>query len=81
MAAVAGLIDSVLASGVKSGYKITYTPGPKDAARQIKTYTIIARPLEYGKTGKNSYFTDESVVIHQTSEDRPATAKDPPIGG
>ena len=36
------------------------------------------RPLE---TGSNSYFTDESGVIRWTSEDRPATAKDPPFGG
>ncbi len=77
----AGLIDSVLAGGVKSGYRITYMPGPPDRAGHVKTYTVIAQPLTYEWTGRNSYFTDESGVIRQTKEDRPATAKDPPVGG
>ncbi len=77
----AGLIDSVLASGVKSGYRITYVSGLPDKTGHIKTYTVVARPVEYGKSGKMSFFTDESGVICQTEEDRPATAKDPPLGG
>ncbi len=56
-------------------------PGPPDKAGHVATYTVVARPLEYGKAGTMSYFTDESDVIRQTSEDRPATAKDPPLGG
>ncbi len=77
----AGLIDDVLAGGLKSGYKFTYTPGLPDATGHINTYTVVARPPEYGKTGTNSYFTDETGVIRQTSEDRPATATDPPLVG
>ncbi len=76
----AGLIDSVLAGGVKSHYRFTYMPGPPDKVGHVATYTVSARPLKYGRNGQNSYFTDESGVIRQTSEDRPATAKDPPIG-
>ena len=78
-ASVAGLIDDVLAGGRKSGYRFAYLPGPKDSDGHIKSYTVVARPLEYNNCGVNSYFTDESGVIRQTSEDRPATAKDPPF--
>lgn len=77
----AGLIDSVLAIGRKSGYSFVYIPGPKDSAGRIKSYTVVARPLEYVNCGTNSYFTDESGVIRQTSDNRPATAKDPPLAG
>jgi hypothetical protein len=80
-ASAAGLFDSVLAGGLKSGYKFTYTPGPPDKAGHVKTYTVVARPVEYGKSGKISFFTDESGIIRMTEEDRPATAKDPPLGG
>ena len=66
-------------SFVKSGYRFTYWPGPRDVKGQIATYTIAARPLEYGKTGSRSYFTNESAVIRATAEDRDATAQDPPL--
>jgi hypothetical protein len=80
-ASAAGFIDGVLASGVKSGYRFTYTPGAPDQAGHIQTYTLTARPLEYGKTGRASFFTVQSGVIRYTTEDRPATVKDPPTGG
>jgi hypothetical protein len=76
-AAAAGLIDRVLSSGTKSGYTFTYKPGSPDKTGHIKTYTLVARPVN--GAGTNSYFSDESGVICQTSEDRPATAKDWPI--
>jgi hypothetical protein len=46
----------------------------------IQTYSISARPITR-KTGRNSYFTDQSGVIRATSEDRPATVNDTPIAG
>lgn len=76
-ASAAGLIDDVLASGKKSGYFFVYMPGSPDKAGHIKTYTLVARPVN--GAGTNSYFSDESGLIRQTSEDRLATAKDPPI--
>lgn len=75
----AGLIDNVLASGVKSQYRFTYVPGPADKTGQIKTYTVVARPMQYGELERMSFFTDESGVIRKTDADRPATAKDLPI--
>ncbi len=80
-ASAAGLIDSVLAGGKKNAYTFSYSAGPPDKTGHIKTYTVIARPMVYGRAGSMSYFTDESGVLRQTDEDRPATAKDPPIAG
>jgi hypothetical protein len=83
--AAAALIDSTLASGQKSGYRFTYTPGPaveKAAAGcppGVKSYTFIARPFEFGKTGRYNLFTDETAIIRVTREDRVATAHDPEL--
>src|SRR5579872_7096555 len=41
----AGLIDSVLGSGSKSGYSFTYSPGPSDSTGRINTYGIVAVPI------------------------------------
>src|ERR1700691_1857540 len=41
----AGLIDEVLASGVKQGYLITYTPISTDTLGHTITYTVTADPI------------------------------------
>ena len=80
-----GLLDAVLApaGGVntaqKSGYVFEYTPGNVDASRRINTFTITARPVAYDKTGKRSFFTDESGVIRLTTANQAATVYDAPI--
>jgi hypothetical protein len=76
----AGLIDPTLTSGTRNGYKFLYTPGPKDSSGTITTYSIVARPVEFGRTGHNSYYTDQSCVIRSTDEDRAASRDDPPLG-
>src|ERR1700686_2862161 len=43
----ADLVDSVLATGVKSGYTLTYTAGASDLS-----YTISAKPTTAGVTGQ-----------------------------
>src|ERR1700722_19489126 len=43
--ALADLIDSVLASGAKSGYSFSYSAGTTDAAGNYVTYAVIAQPL------------------------------------
>jgi hypothetical protein len=75
----AGLIDSVLASSVKTRYRFTYRPAPPDATGKIRHYTVVARPLKYQGVSENSYFTDETGIIRSTTEDRDATASDPSI--
>ncbi len=80
-AAAADLMEAKIAcadpSCLKFGYRFTYTlsaKGPPGTA-----YTYVARPVEFGRTGYRSFFTDESGVIRFASDDRPATAADPPL--
>lgn len=73
----ADLIDSVLASGTKSGYKLIF------AATAISngtatSYTIKANPVVRGVTGQRSFFTDQTGVI-RTNTTRGATATSTPI--
>ena len=78
-ASLAGLVDSVLAAGVKSGYSFTYTPGSAVNGR-IDTYSLNANPITVGTTGTNFYFTDHSGVIRQNSTGTAADT-DSPIAG
>jgi len=57
----ADLIDSVLASGIKSGYNITYTGTV--ASGVVGSYTITASPITQGVSGQRGFFTDQSGVI------------------
>ena len=59
----AEMIDEVLAGGVKSGYQISYTPGPLDSQGQVPTYTVTASPLVPGNTGMRYFYTDQTCVI------------------
>ncbi|HLJ22994.1 MAG TPA: prepilin-type N-terminal cleavage/methylation domain-containing protein [Candidatus Acidoferrales bacterium] len=65
--ASADLIDSVLAGGVKSGYRFNYAPGTTDPSGNVLTYTITATPVSPGSTGQRSFFTDQSGTIRNTS--------------
>jgi prepilin-type N-terminal cleavage/methylation domain-containing protein len=75
----AGLIDSVLAGGSKSGYSFTYSPGASDSSGRINTYAITAVPIS-SNTGTNYYFSDQSGVIRQNSTTT-AASTDSPIAG
>jgi hypothetical protein len=65
--ASADLIDSVLAGGIKSGYRFTYAPGTSDPGGNVLTYSITATPVSPGSTGQRSFFTDQSGTIRNTS--------------
>ena len=75
----AGLIDSVLATGSKSGYSFTYSPGSSDSTGRINTYTFTSVPIT-ASTGTNYYYTDQSGVIRQNSTTT-ASSTDSPIAG
>jgi len=66
-----------------SGYLFDYRGEPFDKPMQgcmvAKTYAATARPVVFGKTGRRSFFVDQTGVIRSTSENRPATASDAPI--
>ncbi len=61
------------AAPIKQGYEFRYTrPDPN-------TFRLAADPLLYGPSGRRHYVTDQSLVVHSTIEDRPATEKDPQL--
>jgi hypothetical protein len=65
--ASADLIDSVLASGVKSGYRFSYVAGTTDPSGNVLTFSITATPVAPGSSGQRSFFTDQSGTIRNTS--------------
>jgi type IV pilus assembly protein PilA len=56
-------IDNNLASGRRSGYTFTYTPGEK-VNGAIRSYVITAVPDQIGTTGQRRFYSDESGEIH-----------------
>jgi len=74
----AGLIDSTLASGVKSGYTFTYSPGAVDSTGRINSFSFSAEPVS-SSTGTQYYFTDDTGVIRQNSTTT-AASTDSPVG-
>jgi type IV pilus assembly protein PilA len=65
--ASADLIDSVLSSGIKSGYRFTYLAGTIDPSGNVLSYTITATPVSQGSSGQRSFFTDQSGTIRNTA--------------
>lgn len=57
-------------------YNLQYTPGKPEADGRVKSYTLLARP---GNFGFLNFYTDETRVIRATSDDRPAVPQDPPL--
>lgn len=77
--ASADLIDSVLSSGVKSGYRFAYVAGTTDPSGNVLTYTITATPVAPGSSGQRSFFTDQSGTIRNTANGT-ADSSSAPIG-
>lgn len=73
--ASADLVDSVLASGTKSGYVFVFT---SDGKIPSTGYSIVATPVKPGTTGQRSFFTDETGVIRMSTEGI-ADANSPPL--
>lgn len=74
----AGLIDSVLSSGNKSGYTFTYVATSSDSAGDILTYTANADPALAGTTGNNHYYVDQTSLI-RVNQAAPAGPNDTPV--
>jgi hypothetical protein len=66
----ADLIPASLASGQKGGYsfKIARTPGG---------YSIDADPIVFGKTGRRTFYADQSMIIRQNWGPEPASERSP----
>ena len=78
--ATADLIDSVLASGNKSGYSFAYAVASTDANGNVLSYSIAAAPISPGTTGQRYFFTDQSGVIRANPTGL-ASVSSTPIGG
>jgi type IV pilus assembly protein PilA len=68
-------LDNVTASGRKSGYTFTYTPGEK-VNGAIRSYNLTAVPDQVGTTGQRRFFSDESGEVHYNGGG-PADASSP----
>jgi type IV pilus assembly protein PilA len=73
----AAVIDTNLASGRKSGYTFTYTPGEK-VNGAIRSYTITAVPDQVGTTGTRRLYSDETGDVHYNGSG-PADASSPTL--
>ena len=76
-ATAAGLIDSVLASGIKNGYSFVYVPIDTGNGIPLK-YTMNANPISPGQTGDRYFYLDETNVI-RWKRDGPADRTSPPL--
>jgi type IV pilus assembly protein PilA len=69
-AAAAGLIDVALARGVKGGYRFTVNTNATG-------YVVHADPVVYGTNGTRTFYSDQTMVLHENNSSEPATATSP----
>ena len=75
---LADLVDSVLSSGIKSGYTFALTVGTSDANGNVLSYHTTATPTSPGTTGQRYFYSDQSGVIRANSAGA-ATATSTPL--
>ncbi|HWZ33010.1 MAG TPA: prepilin-type N-terminal cleavage/methylation domain-containing protein [Bryobacteraceae bacterium] len=68
----AGLIPRTLANGRKSGYLM-------DLQSTADGYALTAVPEKFGSTGRRTFYSDHTQVIHQNWSREPADADSPEI--
>lgn len=71
--AAADLIGRDLSEGEKQGYKFTVT-GTQGG------YIVQAQPVTYGSSGRKSFYSDQTMVIHENDGPEPATASSREMG-
>ena len=76
--ASADLLDSVVSSGVKSGYKFSFFAGPS-GLNGITSYSITAIPVTFDISGQRGFYTDQTLVIRANTSGT-ASSSDSPIG-
>jgi hypothetical protein len=75
-----GFIDAALATGEKYGYRFSLATSPFVPGQSFARFQLSAVPLRYGKSGKRSFYIDQSGSIHgEDHNGEPATIKDPLI--
>lgn len=68
----AGLIPSNLASGSDSAYNFNLVESPTG-------YAITAVPKSFNSTGRRTFYSDQTMAIHQNWGQEPATAQSPEL--
>ncbi len=66
------LIPSSLTSGEKDGYLFNMTATPQG-------YTLNVNPKVYNSTGRRTFFSDQTMAIHQNWTAEPANASSPEL--
>jgi prepilin-type N-terminal cleavage/methylation domain-containing protein len=74
----AGLIDDVLANGLKSGYVFSYAVTATDSLGNATAYSINADAQSPGFTGQRHFYTDQTNVIRENNT-AAAGPTDPPL--
>jgi type IV pilus assembly protein PilA len=74
---LADMIDSVLASGIKSGYSFTWSSGTSDANGNKLNYSLTAQPTSPGTTGQRYFYSDQSGVIRSAQSAVASVASTP----
>ena len=69
----AGLIDGVLASGQRSGYRFTLS---NCSGSPVEAYQVVAEPVAVGQSGVRAFCSDQTGVIRFTSDGSGATCLD-----
>jgi hypothetical protein len=69
-----------MGGGASLVYKFEYRPGAPDPTGRVTTFTVKARPAQFGKTGIPSFLMNETGAIRWTQENRDAMATDPVYG-
>jgi hypothetical protein len=57
-------LDSDLANGMKNGYAIRYVIVGASTLGAPAKYALAATPLQYGRTGRRSFFRDSNGALH-----------------
>jgi prepilin-type N-terminal cleavage/methylation domain-containing protein len=70
--AASDLIDGDLSKGEKGGYKFTLSPNAGG-------YAINAMPVTFGVSGGRTFYSDQSMVVHQNFGQEPATPNSPEV--
>ena len=67
-----GMIGAELSSGIKTGYRYQLT-------QTQNGYTICATPNAFNSTGSRSFYSDQTMVIHEHRGPATATSGDPAL--
>ena len=70
--AAADLLQEDMASGTKGGYKFVITATPTG-------YKINANPVAFGSSGRRTFFSDQSMAVHQNFGQDPASVSSPTL--